>query len=164
MFACNQGGHFSQMMVMSELFGEYKSVLVTDNVRANKDMKALHNIGKIEITHAMSDRRLQLKGHKRTTNRRDVFTAYCKMFLECKKIWKKYRPKVIVSTGSNIAVPLFIIGKLHGSKLIYIESRARVYSKSLAGKIVGKISDRIYVQWPEMKNIYPSAEYYGILV
>lgn len=36
MFACNEGGHFSQMMAMNELFGKYNSVLVTDNVRATK--------------------------------------------------------------------------------------------------------------------------------
>lgn len=48
MFACNQGGHFSQMMAMKELFGKYESVLVTDNVRATKEILALKNIGHIE--------------------------------------------------------------------------------------------------------------------
>ena len=36
MFACNQGGHFSQMMALHDLFGKYDTVLVTDNVRATK--------------------------------------------------------------------------------------------------------------------------------
>ena len=37
LFACNQGGHFSQLMALNELFGKYESVLVTDNIRATKD-------------------------------------------------------------------------------------------------------------------------------
>lgn len=164
MFACNQGGHFSQMMALKELFGKYESVLVTDNVRATKEMAALKNIGNIEMFYAMADRRKELKGMKRTTSRKDVLTAYIGLFGECRKIWKKYRPKVIVSTGSNIAVPLFIIGKLHGSKLIFIETRAKVYTKSLTGKLIGGISNRIYVQWPEMLKLYPRAEYFGTLV
>lgn len=164
MFACNQGGHFSQMMALSELFGKYNSVLVTDNVRATKEMQALANVGNIEFSLSMAERRKELKGHKRTTSRKDVFTAYIKLFFECRRIWRKYRPKVIVSTGSNIAVPLFYIGKLHGSKLIFIETRAKVYTKSLTGKLVGKISDKIYVQWPEMLKVYPTAEYFGTLV
>ena len=57
----------------------------------------------------------------------------------------KYRPKVIVSTGSNIAVPLFIIGKLYGSKIIFIETRAKVYTKSMTGILVRHMADQINV-------------------
>ena len=49
MFACNQGGHFSQMMALHNLFGKYDTVLITDNVRATKQMPALKEIGAIEI-------------------------------------------------------------------------------------------------------------------
>lgn len=34
----------------------------------------------------------------------------------------------------------------------------------MTGKIVGKVADKIFVQWPEMKKIYPNAEYLGTLV
>ena len=86
------------------------------------------------------------------------------MWKECRKIWKTYRPSVIISTGSNIAVHLFLYGKLHGSKLIFIETRAHVYSKSATGMIVGRFADKVFVQWPEMLKVYPRAEYCGTLV
>lgn len=162
MFACNQGGHFSQMMVMSDLFGKYDSVLVTDNVRATKGMQALKNIGHIEYSHAMAEGRKKLKSS--SASRIDRLGDYIKLFKECKNIWNKYRPKVIVSTGSNIAVPLYLVGKLHGSKLIFIETRAKVYARSLTGILVRRIVDKIYVQWPEMLKLYPEAEYFGTLV
>ena len=162
MFACNQGGHFSQMMALKELFGRYDSVLVTDNVRASKDMSALKNIGKIEFMLANAESRKHQKSNR--SNRIFGIKAYLKAFVQCIKIWKKYRPKVIVSTGSSIAVPLFWMGWLHGSKLIFIETRAKVYARSLTGILVRKVADRIFVQWPEMKKLYPEAHYCGTLV
>lgn len=165
MFACNQGGHFSQMMALKELFESYHSVLVTDNVRATKDMQNLKNIGHIEYAFAMAKKRKRLSAATgKGNNRFEFLVAYLKLFWECRKIWNKYRPVAIISTGSNIAVPLFIIGRLKGSKLIFIETRAKVYSKSMTGHIVGKLAHIVFVQWPEMKRIYPKALYCGTLV
>lgn len=162
MFACNQGGHFSQMMALNELFERYDSVLVTDNERATKEMPALKKIGHIEYSRAMAEGRKKLKSQ--SASRMDRIGDYIKLFKECRNIWKLYSPKVIVSTGSNIAVPLFLVGKLHGSKIIFIETRAKVYARSLTGILVRRIADKIYVQWPEMLKQYPEAEYFGTLV
>ena len=162
-FACNQGGHFSQMMALNELFGRYESVLVTDNVRATKQMAALRQIGGIEIVEGESAQRNNMKDQD-SGSRLSFWSSYIRLFFSCRKIWKKYRPKVIVSTGSNIAVPLFLIGKLHGSKIIFIETRAKVYARSMTGILVRRISDQIFVQWPEMLELYPEAKYCGTLV
>ena len=163
MFACNQGGHFSQMMALSELFGKYDSVLVTDNVRATKDMSALKYIDNIVVMKGESSRRKDVKKEE-NANRWSFLDVYIQMLFESRKIWKQYRPKVIISTGSNIAVPLFLIGKLHGSKIIFIETRAKVYARSMTGILVRKLADRIFVQWPEMLKLYPEAIYCGTLV
>ena len=152
------------MMALNELFDKYESVLVTDNVRATKEMKKLSDIGHIEYAMAMADKRKELSETGKGKSRLDFLVAYLKLFGECRRIWKKYRPGVIVSTGSNIAVPLFLWGKIKGSKLIFIETRAKVYSKSITGKIVSRLSDVVFVQWPEMKKLYPKALYCGTLV
>lgn len=162
MFASNQGGHFSQMMALKDLFGKYDSVLVTDNVRATKDMEALKDIQFIEYSMAMAEKRKKMRETK--SSRWHHIKYYIKSFVECHKIWKKYRPKIIISTGSNIAVPLFWIGKLYGSKLIFIETRAKVYARSMTGILVRRFADQIYVQWPEMLKLYPEAKYCGTLV
>ena len=163
MFACNQGGHFSQMMALNELFGKYDSVLVTDNVRATKEMPALKYIDNIVVMKGESSRRKDVKKEE-NANRWSFLDVYIQMLFESRKIWKQYRPKVIISTGSNIAVPLFLIGKLHGSKIIFIETRAKVYARSMTGILVRKLADRIFVQWPEMLKLYPEAIYCGTLV
>lgn len=166
MFACNQGGHFSQMMALSELFGKYDSVLVTDNVHATKEKTpALKKIGTVEYAMSMANKRneLSMKSSKEKS-RWQSLSGYITLIFECRKIWKKYRPAVIITTGSNIAVGLFIYGRLKGSKLIFIETRAKVYSKTVTGKIVGRLADKVFVQWPEMMSVYPNAEYCGTLV
>lgn len=166
MFACNQGGHFSQMMALKDLFGKYETVLVTDNVHASKEKTpALKEIGAVEHPMGMANKRNELsKESSKERSRWQSLSGYIALILECRQIWKKYRPAVIITTGSNIAVGLFLYGKLKGSKLIFIETRAKVYSKTVTGKIVGKVADKIFVQWPEMKKIYPNAEYLGTLV
>lgn len=162
MFACNQGGHFSQMMALNELFEKYDCVLVTDNVRATKEMPALQNVGNIEYVMAMAEKRKQMKGTH--IKRWQHVKYYLKSFVESYGIIKKYKPAVIVSTGSNIAVALFWFGKLYGAKNIFIETRAKVYARSLTGVLVRRVSDKIYVQWAEMMKLYPEATFCGTLV
>lgn len=166
MFACNQGGHFSQMMALKDLFGKYEAVLVTDNVHASKEKTpALKDIGAVEYAMGMAEKRKELsKKSSKDKSRWQYLSGYISMIAECRKIWKRYRPAVIISTGSNIAVGLFLYGKLKGSKLIFIETRAKVYGKTATGKIVSHFADKIFVQWPEMKKVYPNGEYFGTLV
>lgn len=164
MFACNEGGHFAQMMALRDLFGKYKSVLVTDNVRANKEMPALSKIDCISYVEGTAKLRIQNVGSKHNDSRWAYLSGYLHQFIECYKILKLHRPKIIISTGSNIAVPLFIYGKLMGCKLVFIETRAHVYAKSLTGTLIAGISDKVIVQWPEMLQLYKKADYYGTLV
>lgn len=166
MFASNEGGHFSQLMALYELFDKYDTVVVTDNKRANKNVPALKNVKAIEFAMAFADYRQKLKErHDKNMTHMSYLPAYWDLFKQCNRIWKKYRPKVIISTGSNIAVPLAIIAKLRGSRFVFIETRAKVYSKTISGKLIGGISDKVIVQWPEMVDVYKGkAEYYGTLV
>ena len=154
------------MMALSELFGKYDSVLVTDNVHASKEiMPALNDISMIEYAMSMARKRKELKENgKEEKSRLQSLRSYLLLFDECRRIWNRYRPSVIVTTGSNIAVGLFLYGWIRGSKLIFIETRAKVYSKTVTGKIVGRLADKVFVQWPEMLSVYPNAEYCGTLV
>ena len=164
LFTCNEGGHFSQMMALKELFGDYPSVLLTDNSRASKDLKGLERLQDVIVVGGTATTRIEKKGAKHADSRWTYFWGYVALFKECRQALKKVRPRVIVTTGSNIAVPTFIYGKMMGCKLIFIESRAHVYGKTLTGKLIARLSDKVIVQWPEMLKIYPQASYYGVLV
>jgi beta-1,4-N-acetylglucosaminyltransferase len=71
------------------------------------------------------------------------------------------KPNIIISTGAGVAIPFFYIGKLLGSKLIYIEVYDRISLPSLTGKIVYPITDRFIIQWEEQRKFYPKGIYLG---
>ena len=74
------------------------------------------------------------------------------------KILYKNKPDIIISTGAGVAVPFFYIGKLLGSKLIFIESVGRADSPSLTGRLVYPIADKFLLPWKELKRFYPKGE------
>ena len=76
-------------------------------------------------------------------------------------IFLKEHPDIIISTGAEAAYPTCRIAKLFGKKIIYIESFAKINDKSKTGELVYKFADKFYVQWPELLEIYPKAEYHG---
>jgi UDP-N-acetylglucosamine:LPS N-acetylglucosamine transferase len=68
----------------------------------------------------------------------------------------------VVSNGSGPAIPIMIAAKLTGRKVIYIESMARIFSRSLTGALAYHfLADLFFVQWPEQKLLYPDAIYKG---
>ena len=81
-------------------------------------------------------------------------------------IFLKERPRVLFSTGAEIAIPSFYIGKfIFQTKLIYLESGAQVFSPSLTGKWVYPIADLFLVQWePLLKHYGSKAKYVGGLI
>ena len=42
------------------------------------------------------------------------------------RVLREHDPEVIVSTGAGLALPFFILGRLRGRRLVYVESVTRV--------------------------------------
>jgi beta-1,4-N-acetylglucosaminyltransferase len=74
---------------------------------------------------------------------------------------RRLRPKAIVTTGAGLAVPFAWIGRLHGAKIIYVESLTRIHGPSLTCRLVRPVTDRMYVQWPELTEEIRGARYAG---
>jgi UDP-N-acetylglucosamine:LPS N-acetylglucosamine transferase len=81
-------------------------------------------------------------------------------------IFLKEKPTILFSTGSEIAVPPFYLGKFFfRTKLIYLECSAQVYHPSLTGRCVYPITDLFLVQWEFLLKKYGSkAKYVGGLI
>lgn len=141
---CSHGGHLTEIMYLLEVFEDHEIFFITyKNFRTN-DLEykkyLLENIG----------------------------TSTVKMFKACYKTLKillKERPDTIISTGSEIAIPAFILAKFLGIRTIFIESWCRVKTKSGTGKIVYPFSDLFLVQWPELLELYgKKAKYKGAVI
>lgn len=81
-----------------------------------------------------------------------------------------HKPDVLLLNGPGTCVPVAYIlffYKFLGlckTKIIYIESLARVSKLSLSGLLLLPISDRFIVQWQNLYHQYNRVEYYGVLI
>lgn len=80
------------------------------------------------------------------------------------RVVRRERPAAIVSTGAALALPFFVIGKLHGARLIYVESLTRTHELSLTGKMVYPFTNAFFVQWPGAATKRKRARYVGGLL
>jgi len=141
---CSHGGHLTEMLHLIEAFEGHDMFFVTYNSPRTINLKYrkyfLKNIG---------------------TNLLRMLLA----FLRFLTIFIRERPRFVVSTGSEIAIPAFFIAKLLGIKMIFIESWCRVKNPSGTGKIVYYVSDLFLVQWPQLLNEYgEKAKYVGAVI
>ena len=70
----------------------------------------------------------------------------------------KIKPDIVISTGAGICIPMFILSKLLGKKLIFIETGARIASTTKTGRFLYKYCDLFVVQSEGLKNFYPDAK------
>ena len=74
---------------------------------------------------------------------------------------RDFRPDVILSTGAALAVPFFIVGRLHGRRCVYVESFTRINSLSWSGRLVYPLANAFFVQWPELTKRFRKAVHMG---
>ena len=76
----------------------------------------------------------------------------------------RVRPTAILSTGPAIAVPVSLLGRLMGTRIIFVETGSRVTRLSLTGRIMYRIAHLFFVQWPQLQQQWPRARYEGRLL
>ena len=70
-------------------------------------------------------------------------------------------PELVLVNGPGTCVPVAVLARLSGSRVIFVESWCRVESLSLTGRIMYWVAHRFVVHWPELARRYPRAEYLG---
>ena len=149
LFIASSGGHLSELMQLEKMFKNYDSYLVTEKSKSTLFLKDKYNN---KVHYLIFGTRY----HPFTYFFKLIYNTFKSLF-----IYIKIRPKYIVTTGAHTAGPMCLIGKIFGSKIIFIESFANSSSKSITGKIVYKFADLFIVQWENMLNIYPKSVYGG---
>jgi beta-1,4-N-acetylglucosaminyltransferase len=67
------------------------------------------------------------------------------------------RPGIVLSTGSSSAVPVIMLAKLLGARVIFVESVTRVLRPSLTARVVYPASDAFIVRWPGAASAFGNA-------
>ena len=148
-FISSTGGHFSELMVLKPIFNDYDYHLITEKTESTMPLKTEYGN---KMHYLIYGTRVNMFKY--------VFKVICNT-IKSLVLFLKIRPKAIVTTGTHTAVPMCIIAKIFGAKVIFIETYANVYTPTDSGKFIYKIADKFVVQWEELKDVYPKATYLG---
>lgn len=143
LLVCSPGGHLQQMLALEPAWRGWERSWAT---LPGADVRSLLAEEEVTIGHSPTNR--SVKNMLRNTG-----VAWREL--------RRRRPDAILSTGAGLAVPFFVVGKLLGIRLVYVESVTRTESLSLSGRMVYRLADRFFVQWPRVAERYERAEYAG---
>ncbi len=149
MFISSTGGHLNELLQLSPLFEKYDYYIITEKDKTNENLKEKY---KEKIYFLPYGTRAKLVKY--------IFT-YIYLCIKTIYLYFKIRPKAIVTTGTHTAGPMCVLGKILGSKIIYIETFANTNKKTATGRLIYPIADLFIVQWEEMLKLYPKAIYGG---
>ena len=141
---CSPGGHFVEVLQLLEAFQGHRLFFLTYKEKATSNQKNTYYLTNFA--------------------RRPI--SLVAGVLKILSVFLKERPSVLFSTGAEIAIPAFYIGKfLFHTRLVYLECSAQVYRRSLTGRLVYPITDLFLVQWESLLGQYgPKAKYVGGLI
>lgn len=151
LFISSTGGHLNELLQLAPLFEKYDYKIITEKDKANEKLKEQYGEKLYFLPYG---------------TRAKLFTYIFKYFYLCLRtvyLYLRIRPKVIITTGTHTAGPMCILGKLFGSKVVYIETIANTNKKTATGKLIYPIADLFIVQWEEMLKLYPKAVYGGTI-
>lgn len=86
------------------------------------------------------------------------------VFFRCLKIIIREKPDVVISTGAAVGCICCWLAKLTGAKVIWIDSITNIDRLSLSGRMVKRIADLLFVQWPELAANDKKVEFVGALI
>lgn len=148
MFIASTGGHLSELLQLEKVMKKYDYSLITEKTPSNmKLQKKYKNVS--YLIYGTKDHPL---------------TYPFKLLANCFKslyLYFKYHPDYIITTGAHTVGPMCCIGKIFGSKIIFIETFANIHSKTITGRIIYHFADIFIVQWKSMLKEYPKAHYEG---
>jgi beta-1,4-N-acetylglucosaminyltransferase len=146
LLACSSGGHLLQLLALREAWDGYSHAWVTDD---RSDARSLLRGEQVTYAHWPTTRNLW-------TLARNALLAW--------RVVRRLRPAVVLTTGAATAVPFAWVGRLTGARVVYVESVTRIESLSLSCRLIAPVADRLYVQWPELRESAPRARYVGTVL
>lgn len=145
LFISSTGGHLSEMMQLKSMFKNYDYYIVTEKTKSNLTLSKKYKNRVSFLVYGTKDH---------------IISYPFKLLYNCFKsafLYFKIHPDYIITTGVHTAGPMCLIGKIFGSRVIYIETFANMVSKTATGRLIYPVADRFIVQWSSMKELYPNA-------
>jgi UDP-N-acetylglucosamine:LPS N-acetylglucosamine transferase len=139
----SSGGHLTEVRALLPIYREHEHFSVLNE--------------RIPLPADMRDRTIFIRHSER-----DWLTLW--NAFEALAILRRERPSVLISTGAGPIVPFAVIAKLFGIPVIFIETLTRISEPSLTGKLMYRLADRFFYQWPSLERFFPNGTYGGPLI
>ena len=140
----SSGGHWEQLQKLQPLIDKYNGCMVTEKTKF--DAK---NSKYFVIQTDLKDKFMPIKM---------LWNALYSII-----IWVKEKPDFVITTGTMVAYPFYLLAILFHKKFIFIETFGRANMPTVAGKKMEKHTDLFIVQWESQKKYYKKAIYGGCL-
>jgi beta-1,4-N-acetylglucosaminyltransferase len=145
LLVCSNGGHLAQINLLREWWIRYERAFVTFEAEDSRSL--------------LAGERAYWAYHPTTRN---IPNLIRNLFLSV-RILRRERPDVIVSTGAGVAVPFFYVGRLMGSKTVFLEVFDRIKSATLTGRLCRPVTTLLLLQWEDQRRSYGRGEVIGPL-
>ena len=126
----SQGGHLTELLKVFKNL-DTSSAVVLSNLRGDRK-----NFGS-EIDYEV------------IINPHTSGIKYILSMFQAMRLWLRYRPELIVTTGAGLVIPYLVLARVFSVKVIYIESIARMGSMSRTAKFANQIG--FEVNYPSIK-------------
>lgn len=138
--ATSHGGHLELLREVADAFADLPHVWATPRSGQADDLRA-GGARVLELPNPHRDPR-SLAANVRAAVR----------------ILRAVRPSVVLSAGAGVAVPVALLARARGARVVHVETMARVSDLSVTARVLGRVADHVLVQWPEQGVLLPRAE------
>lgn len=140
----SSGGHWEQLQKLQPLIDKYEGFMITEETKFEAP--------RAKYLMKQTDLKDKLMIFKMIYN--SIYTIY---------IWIRERPDFVITTGTMVAYPFYLLSIIFKKKFIFIETFGRANMPTVAGKAMENHSDLFIVQWETQKKFYKKAIYGGCL-
>lgn len=134
------GGHLQELLQLRPAYGALEHFYIVNE--------------RFDLPDCMRDRT-----HFIRHSERDLLTIW--NFWEAWRILRRERPTHLLSTGAGLAVPIAIVGRLMGVRVLYIESFCAMRRPTLTGRIMYWLAHHFLYQWEQLEAFFPGGVFAG---
>lgn len=139
--ACSSGGHIELLLRLRDALPDFDHVWVT---QPSERARALMDAGERAILLPEYSRN-PLEGQTLKALRQSAAASF------------RERPRLVVTAGSGLVVPFCLLARANGSRIVFVETAARVYGPSKSGRVLSRAAHSTIVQWESMLDVYPGS-------
>lgn len=147
--AAAPGGHLTELLSLAPAYSDLPHFYVISRSPARTD----DPLGRVYWVADYGPGRLPRR-----------LAALCQLSATSLRIYFTERPNVLLTTGPAVGLPLALLIRARGGRVLFIECSAQVTNPSRSGRLFHPFAQRFFVQWPALRAFYKRAEYGGPLL